>query len=381
MVTSKKIAVIASRAQHLAWQRAKTDADVVEATALGKKEAEAPEGNVYQERLLLDRLRSTENAKKVSKAWVNINKYQKENTAGQRVIKRLLEAATLSSNTKFMLADYQRSNKDLQELKYCADQLYKYFTDTVERDPTWKIVAGGSVSDAPDLWSVRNSLVWMRLFLNSRVNEFSQTFGQIGLTRKDKAATARRVNFTVAMSDAMLEIFGRPLDDVVLALAMVFFDTEDLTVYQIKHAREAAELRRRRADAPEFQLPTAQIDKIIGIKGQIDGGAYRFVLTQRDPHTEQGMPKPVGIMDVVTGICFRPTGDRMVAMSGDFVLRAHEVEPVGTAMRAHGIDALVSDMGDEEPSRLSFMHFWAAGDSIKIATGLRAAMDKTTILS
>jgi hypothetical protein len=395
MSATKARAPAATQAQHLAWLQAKADADAVEAIALGKKGADAPQGSVCQERLLLDRFRSTVHAKKVGNAWVNINKHQKKKTDGQRVIRCLLEAATLSNNTNLMQDDYGRSKKDLEELKCCADRLYKYFTDTVERDPTWRIVVGGSVSDAPDLRSVRASLVWMRLFLNSRMNEFSYTFGRIGLTRKAK--TARRVNFTVAMSNAMLDIFGRPLDGVVVALAKVFFDTEDLTIYQIKHAREAAALRRSRADAPELHLPTTQISKIIGIKGQIDGDIYRLVLSRRDspteqgksrfvltPRDEQGLPMPRELVDVVTEICFRPTGGCTAAMSGDFVLRAEEVEPVAAAMKKYGVKAILFDEDEErpkEPPRRSVMHFWAIDDSIKLAKAVRAALDKTAILT
>lgn len=47
-------------------------------------------------------------------------------------------------------------------------------------------------------------------------------------------------------------------------------------------------------------------------------------------------------------------------------------------LRANGIEvtALHSHMLDEQP-RLFFMHFWANDDAIKLARGLRAALDKT----
>jgi hypothetical protein len=57
---------------------------------------------------------------------------------------------------------------------------------------------------------------------------------------------------------------------------------------------------------------------------------------------------------------------------------AEEVNPVIKALRANGIEvtALHSHMLDEQP-RLFFMHFWANDDAIKLARGLRAALDKT----
>ena len=47
-------------------------------------------------------------------------------------------------------------------------------------------------------------------------------------------------------------------------------------------------------------------------------------------------------------------------------------------MRANGIDVTAphSHMLMENP-RLFFMHFWANDDAIKLAKGLRAALDKT----
>jgi hypothetical protein len=47
-------------------------------------------------------------------------------------------------------------------------------------------------------------------------------------------------------------------------------------------------------------------------------------------------------------------------------------------LRANGIQvtALHSHMLNEEP-RLFFMHFWANEDAVKLADGLRAALDKT----
>jgi hypothetical protein len=80
---------------------------------------------------------------------------------------------------------------------------------------------------------------------------------------------------------------------------------------------------------------------------------------------------------MATGIGFQPTGGGKAAITGDFVLTADEVNPVIKALRANGIEitALHSHMLDEQP-RLFFMHFWANDDAIKLARGLRAALDK-----
>ena len=131
--------------------------------------------------------------------------------------------------------------------------------------------------------------------------------------------------------------------------------------------------------APAIELDTAQLDQIIGAKGQANGGVYQFGVPRRDQVTEGDMQiAPVGPMGVATAINFQPTGGGKAAITGDFVLTGDEVNPVIKALRANGIDvtAVHSHMLDEQP-RLFFLHFWANDDALKLAKGLRAALDKT----
>jgi biotin operon repressor len=133
------------------------------------------------------------------------------------------------------------------------------------------------------------------------------------------------------------------------------------------------------APAPAIDLDIAQLDQIIGAKGQANGGVYQFNVPRRDPITEGGMAMtPVGPMGVAIAINFQPTGGGKAAITGDFVLVGDEVNPVIKALRSNGIDvtAVHSHMLDEQP-RLFFMHFWANDDALKLARGLRAALDKT----
>src|SRR5450759_5781490 len=131
--------------------------------------------------------------------------------------------------------------------------------------------------------------------------------------------------------------------------------------------------------APAVDLDTAQLDQLIGAKGQANGGVYQFNVPRRDPVMEGGMQMtPVGPLGVAIAINFQPTGGGKAAMTGDFVLSGDEVNPVIKALRANGIDvtAVHSLMLDEQP-RLYFLHFWANDDALKLARGLRAALDKT----
>jgi hypothetical protein len=133
------------------------------------------------------------------------------------------------------------------------------------------------------------------------------------------------------------------------------------------------------APPPAVDLDTAQLDQLIGVKGQANGGVYQFNVPRRDPIMEDGMQiAPVGPMGVAIAINFQPTGGGKAAITGDFVLTNDEVNPVVRALRANGIDvtAVHSHMLDEQP-RLFFLHFWANDDALKLAKGLRAALDKT----
>src|SRR6266700_1734518 len=130
---------------------------------------------------------------------------------------------------------------------------------------------------------------------------------------------------------------------------------------------------------PAIDLDTAQIDQIIGAKGQNNGGVYAIGVPRKDPINESGMQiAPAGPLGVATAINFQPTGGGKAAITGDYVLAATEVDSVIKTLRANGIEvtAVHSHMLSEQP-RLIFLHFWANDDAITLAKGLRAALDKT----
>ena len=132
------------------------------------------------------------------------------------------------------------------------------------------------------------------------------------------------------------------------------------------------------AAPPAIDLDTAQLDQIMGVKGNNNGGVYAFGVPRRDQITQGGMAlTPPGPLGLATGVGFQPTGSGKAAITGDFVLLGDEVNPVIRTLRDNGIEvtALHSHMLDEQP-RLFFMHFWANDDAIKLAHGLRSALDK-----
>jgi hypothetical protein len=119
------------------------------------------------------------------------------------------------------------------------------------------------------------------------------------------------------------------------------------------------------------------IEGALGRSGKVNGGILQFGIPRAETITDAAMVIPP-TMGVGTAINFQPTGDGKAAISGDFVLLGSEVNPVMRALREHGIDvtAVHSHMLAEEP-RLFFMHFWANEDAVKLARGLRAALDLT----
>jgi hypothetical protein len=129
--------------------------------------------------------------------------------------------------------------------------------------------------------------------------------------------------------------------------------------------------------ATVFELDTAAIAKIMGVRGRTNGGVYQLSI----PRVEKILEEKVEItpaMGVATVINFQPVGEGKAAVTGDFVLIGREVNRVIWALSENGIavTAIHSHMINEQP-RLFFMHFWAIDDAAKLARGLRTALDRT----
>ena len=129
--------------------------------------------------------------------------------------------------------------------------------------------------------------------------------------------------------------------------------------------------------AADLGFDQKQVEQILGHSGKINGGVLQIGVPRAEAITDSGMAVPSS-MGVATALNFQPTGNGKAAITGDFVLLGTEVNPVIKALRQNGIavTALHSHMLMEEP-RLFFMHFWANDDAVKLAKGLRAALDNT----
>jgi Domain of Unknown Function (DUF1259) len=127
----------------------------------------------------------------------------------------------------------------------------------------------------------------------------------------------------------------------------------------------------------ELGFDRKQVEQIIGHAGKANGGILQIGVPRAETITDSGIAVPP-LMGVATALNFQPTGSGKAAITGDFVLLGAEVNPVIKALRQNGIavTAVHSHMLMEEP-RLFFMHFWANDDAVKLAKGLRAALDLT----
>jgi len=132
--------------------------------------------------------------------------------------------------------------------------------------------------------------------------------------------------------------------------------------------------------APAIDLDTAKIDEAMGAKGTANGGVYQFGIPRRDPSTEGGMQVTTALGGA-NAVNFQPTGSGKAAITGDFLVTGDEVNPLIRALRSGDIEvtAIHSHMLDEQP-RMFFIHFWANDDALKLARGVRAALDKTAVV-
>lgn len=132
------------------------------------------------------------------------------------------------------------------------------------------------------------------------------------------------------------------------------------------------------APVTAVELDTAAINRTLGRTGKVSGGVYQVSVPRAEKIQASGIEVPAS-MGTATVLNFQPTGGGRAAINGDFVMTRDEVQPVIAALKANDIQVVTihNHMVDEEP-RLFFMHFWANDDAVKLARGLRAALDKTS---
>ncbi|HEX8948840.1 MAG TPA: DUF1259 domain-containing protein [Dissulfurispiraceae bacterium] len=119
----------------------------------------------------------------------------------------------------------------------------------------------------------------------------------------------------------------------------------------------------------------AEVESIIGVKGQHTGNVDTITIPRADTVTENGTILQPAMGTGIT-LYFQMAGSKC-ATTGDFVLIADEVNPVIKVLTDNNITvtALHNHMLREEP-RLFYLHFWGFDDPGKVARALSFALDR-----
>jgi Domain of Unknown Function (DUF1259) len=120
-----------------------------------------------------------------------------------------------------------------------------------------------------------------------------------------------------------------------------------------------------------------QVESALGRSGRLNNGILQISVARAEKITENGM-ELLPSMGVNTALNFQPTEDGKAAITGDFVLIGREVNAVAKALREHGIQVTaVHNHALADNPRLFYMHFWANDEAVKLARGLKAALELT----
>ena len=130
-------------------------------------------------------------------------------------------------------------------------------------------------------------------------------------------------------------------------------------------------------ESEDLGFDVSAVEKILGHPGNVSGGVLHFNVARAEKLTEEGMDTPPS-MGMGTSINFQPTGNGKAAIAGDFALTGKEVGRVMKVLQDNGVQAVAlhSHALNDVP-RLLYMHIWANDDALKLARGLRNALDKT----
>lgn len=131
------------------------------------------------------------------------------------------------------------------------------------------------------------------------------------------------------------------------------------------------------ADSVINKLDIAFLDSIIGYKGELSKGVYKYTIGRPDVAlSEHGIPVST-FMGFNTWAAWQGTPEK-AAVAGDFAMLENEVEPVIKALVENGIEvvAVHNHMVHETP-RIFFLHYWGIGNAEELARGFKEALDKT----
>jgi len=130
-------------------------------------------------------------------------------------------------------------------------------------------------------------------------------------------------------------------------------------------------------DSVVNSLPLVLLDSIIGAKGELQQGVYKYTIGRPDVKlTEHGVPVS-SFGGFNTWVAWQGTPEK-AAVCGDFTMLANEVAPVIKALVENNIEvvAVHNHMVQEEP-KIFFLHYWGVGQATQLARGIKTALDQT----
>jgi hypothetical protein len=145
---------------------------------------------------------------------------------------------------------------------------------------------------------------------------------------------------------------------------------------KVKEVR-GADPKSAKADSVVNTLNIALLDSIMGHKGELNKGVYKYTIGRPDVSLqEHGIPVS-SFMGFNTWAAWQGTPER-AAVCGDFTMLENEVAPVIKALVENGIEvvAVHNHMVHETP-KIFFLHYWGTGNASQLAKGLKSALDET----
>jgi Domain of Unknown Function (DUF1259) len=130
-------------------------------------------------------------------------------------------------------------------------------------------------------------------------------------------------------------------------------------------------------EAVTNSLDTKRMDDILGYKGAMSKGVYKYTIGRPDVDLKEHGVKITTFFGFNTWAAWQGTPDH-AAVAGDFTMLENEVAPVIKALVENGIEvvAVHNHMVHEQP-RIFFLHYWGVGNAEQLAKGLKAALDQT----
>ena len=128
-------------------------------------------------------------------------------------------------------------------------------------------------------------------------------------------------------------------------------------------------------DPAKTTLDPAKIDAVLGQKGELANGVYKVTFGRTAKMGGHTIGKTMGVN---TWAAFAGS-DAQAVVDGDFAMHESELQGVLKALRAANIDvvAIHQHMTGEQP-RVMFLHYWGVGSTTDLASGLKAALAKTS---